>query len=199
MAFRLAPLSGIRNIPHRRESRLAIRAALIIFSLSGCAPPIEEKTSEGSPPIHKIYYRDSRIVVFPSVHWKELVNTNLFDGFRPGMTFEEAFKEVGPPDKTGKGLWGPYYLYRRPSGQVTVSYEEIGSGTAGTKYASWRLRALPDRGSPQDLLNPTLRRQLEGDFQQRTELVIINPEGDNPSIEIVFDENRSTTILWISE
>lgn len=176
-----------------------ILISLLSLWLLGCYEPTEEKLVKGSPPIHKIHYRGSRIVVFPSVHWKELVDTNLFDGFSPGMTFEDVLKEVGPPDKTGKGIWGPYYLYQRPTGRVTVSYEEIGSGTAGTNYASWRLRALPDQGSPKDLLSPTLRRQLESDFQQRTELVIINPEGDSPSVEIVFDENRPTTILWISE
>ena len=183
---------------HRMPTK-SILIALLSLWFSGCHTTPEERVVQGSPPIHEIQYRDSRIVVFTSAHWSELINTRLFDGFRPGMTFEEALKDVGPPDSTGKGLWGPYYLYRRPDGQVTVSHEEIGSGSAGTKYSSWRLTALPDQGSPQDLLSPMLRRQLESELKHRTELVIINPKGDSPSIEIVFDESRPTTIAWISE
>jgi hypothetical protein len=175
-----------------------LSVALALLLLTGCHDPIKERIVEGPAPIHRIIYRDSRVVVLATIPWQDLVRPSLFDGFRPGMTFKDAEREIGPPDRQGKGIWGPYYEYRRTGGSVFISYEEVGSGTTGAKYASWRLYAIPRDPSIAHTLMPLLRERLELADSRRTEIVIMSPEGGGPSVEIILKGTKVASIDWLS-
>jgi len=175
--------------------------ALGILMLVGCFSDTglpEERVVQGVAPIPKIIYRSGRIVVYTTVPWERLVDPEIFEGFRPGMTFEDAEKECGPPNKKGKGLRGPYYLYTRPQGELELSFEEIGSGATGAVFSSWRLRAFPGREAADRMLKPMLKQRVWLPSHGRTELVIMNPAGDMPSLEIVLEGARISSMTWIS-
>ena len=172
---------------------------LCLLLLAGCSPPAQETVIEGSHPIPKIVYLDSTIVVHPSVPWPELVHTELFQGFKPGMTFEDARKIVGPPDKIGKGLWGPYHEYRRPTGSVRVSFETTGSGITGAKFSKWRLTAFPHNGSISRVLDPVLQKRLSHDFPSQAEIVIMASNGEHPAANVVIKDKQVDSIEWLFE
>lgn len=176
-------------------------AALILclFLLAGCYPSAEETVVEGPLPIPKIVYLDSTIVVYPSVPWSDLVHTDLFEGFKPGMTFKDALSTVGPPNKAGKGLWGPYHEYRRPTGSVRISFETSESGTIGTKFSKWRLTAFPRSGSINGTLDPVLQERLSGDFPGQAEIVIMSPTGEHPTVNVTIKGKRIHSIEWLFE
>jgi len=173
---------------------------LLAFACAySCYPPIEERVDYGPPPIPKIEYFGPEVAVYSDVEWPELIHTDLLRGFRPGMNFLDAVKAVGLPDKRGQGLWGPYYEYRRPGGRVELSFEEVGSGLTGATYTSWRLRAYPDSGDINELIDPVLRGRLSRDFQKRTELAIMKPKGAYPVLSIEIAEGRVESIDWLAE
>lgn len=172
---------------------------LSLFLLTGCSSPAEEIVIEGPPPIPKIVYLNSTIVVYPSVPWPELVHTNLFQGFKPGMTFNDALSAIGPPDKTGKGLWGPYHEYRRSIGSVRVSFETTASGTAGAKFSKWRLTAFPHDGAISSVLDPVLQKRLNDDVPSHAELVIMAPSGNRPAVNVTIRDEQVHSIEWLFE
>lgn len=172
---------------------------LALGFLSGCYEPVEEVVVRGSNPIPRIVYFGPEIEVYPTIEWPALIHTELFHGFRPGMNFLDAVKSVGLPERRGRGPWGPFYEYQRPGGRVVVSFEEVGSGTAGAVYASWKLRAYPDAGALNELIDPVLRLRLNRDFRERTELVIMKPNGEYPALSMVVAKNRVESIVWLAE
>jgi hypothetical protein len=162
---------------------------------------LKEEIVEGTPPIRKIVYYDQKIVVYPVGSWKDLVDLTLFEGFRPGMTFEEALKEVGPPQKRGKGQWGSYFQYQRRGGLVTLSLEKIGSGTFGTKYTSWKLRGIPADGSINQIFSSVLRGRLTKmmTFKGSVEMTLMSPRGTGPVMHIELNDQEVNSMTWISE
>lgn len=181
-------------MPHQIGTAALI---LCLLLLAGCSPPAEEIVIEGPPPIPKIVYLDSTIAVYPSVRWPELIHTELFQGFKPGMTFKEALSSLGPPSKEGKGLWGPYFEYLRPNGSVRLSFETIGSGTAGAEFSKWRLTAFPSNRSIDTIFNPILQERLGPEFRNPTEIIIMAPSGEHPSIDVTIRDNQVHSIEWL--
>lgn len=137
--------------------------------------------------------------MYPTVSWDRLVHADIFEGFRPGMTFREAEKEVGRPDRTFKGLWGPSYEYRRKDGVVLLSHEEVRSGLGGAAYSSWKLRAVPRNRHVDNVLTPLLERRLELSPRERTEIVIMSAEGDRPALELVLEGDLVESITWLHD
>lgn len=154
---------------------------------------------EGSHPIPKIVYLDSTIVVYPSVPWPDLVHTDLFQGFRPGMSFDDALSTIGPPDKTGKGLGGPYHEYRRSTGSVRVSFETSESGITGAKFSKWRLTAFPRNGSISRVLDPVLQKRLSNNLPGQAEIVIMASNGEHPAVNVVIKDKLVHSIEWLFE
>lgn len=180
------------------KSRLIVFALWALIS-TGCYDPVDEVVIEGPPPIPKIVRWDTSIEIYSSVNWPELIHTDLFQGFKPGMTFKDAVRLVGPPDKTGKGLWGPYYEYRRPNGSVRVSFETIGSGTMGAEFTKWRLTAFPNERSIDTIFHPILRERLEADFRKQTEIIILAPNGEHPAVQVTIRDDQVYSIEWLFE
>src|SRR5829696_5730567 len=108
--------------------------ALLLLALLGCNEEARGTVVEGPAPIPKILYLDTRIVVYPTLPWEDLIHAEIFEGFRPDMTFSEAELEIGKPDRIIQGIWGRTYEYKRENGIVLLSREEIKSGSSGAVY-----------------------------------------------------------------
>lgn len=178
---------------------LTLLTCLVPALFLGCDNSVGETVIEGKPPIVKIVIWDSEIEIYTSARWQELVHTRLFDGLRPGMTFADARRLLGPPASTGQGNWGPYYRYVRPSGDVVIGFEEIGSGMGSAKFTSWRLTAYPTSARTAEILTPILSRQLGFEFKERTEIVIMAPDGGYPTFSMVLENDRIRSMTWLAE
>src|SRR5215210_2599865 len=126
-----------------------------IMCLGACRPDLCPEARgvkadyKGNCVAELVYHESSAdVVISPHsrCHWGRLVDLSIFDGFRPGMTIEEARRQIGPPgtglDRGSGGLWG----YQRPRGIVQIGYEDQGSGIIPFYYR-WTLHAFPKDSS----------------------------------------------------
>lgn len=168
--------------------------SVLLISLS-CAKAPERRELPGDPPVGKVILFHNRITVSaaPQANWKELVKLDIFDGFRPGITIEEAKREVGMPSDLARNHYGPYSVYRQPGGLLHVAWEEHRSGEDA--YKVWTLRAYPDAVSSTDMLHPSVSKHIEPEAE-RLQVIILGSD-DEPAVDISIKRGRVESLTWL--
>lgn len=168
---------------------------LVCLLFFACRKDTHEREFAGDPPVGKVIQFGRRIVVSaaPQASWKDLANLEIFNGFWPGITIEEAKREFGKPAEVARNHYGPYSVYRRSGGTLHVAWEEHRSGKDA--YKTWTLRAYPDATTSAGILHPSISKYIEPG-KERVEVVIMN-SGDEPAIDITVRWGKVETMTWI--
>lgn len=144
-----------------------------------------------------LYHEDrsrAEISPKPKCPWWQLVDLSIFDGFRPGMTIEEARQRFGEPTSEATHGSARIWIYSRAKGRVQVGYEDQGSAVI-PMYRWWVLRAKPYEQSPEATFTSEVIRHLPP-TRQRYEAVVLN-QCRLPMLEVMIQDNRVRLITWI--
>jgi len=151
--------------------------------------------ADGEWPVAKFHSEPERGVItfYPASNadWQQLIDMTVFRGFRPGMTFRDALEEAGPPDSKGDGPLGPYWTYRRSTGDVRLSHEEMGSFFP---RRWWILKWFPRSSSPRDIFHKNVAKEIPPDKLPMT-IVIMNNE-HHPGAFVQMSNGRVISIQW---
>jgi hypothetical protein len=137
--------------------------------------------------------KQGTITFYPAdnADWRQLVDMDIFKGFRPGMSFRDAQNRIGPPDFKGTGPSGPYWIYRRSSGDVRLSHEEMGSIFL---RRWWVLEGIPCPSSPDDIFHKNVAKEIPVDEFPMT-IVIMNNK-HHPGAFVEIKKGRVVNIHW---
>lgn len=168
---------------------------LLAVLLLACRSDTQWKEIAGEPPVGKVVLFGNRVIVSPAarVSWKELVKLEVFDGFTPGITIEEAKRKFGEPTATATNHYGPYSVYRRPGANLHVAWEEHRSGKDA--YKVWTLRAYLDAATSADILHPSVAKYIEPGVE-KAEVIVLDSSGE-PAVDIRIRNGKPDTITWI--
>ena len=143
------------------------------------------------------YYADrARVEISPNAEcpWERLIDLSIFEGFRPGMTIDEARQYFGAPNlEAGTGsqrVW----KYWRQKGVVQIGHEDQGSAIIPFYYW-WVLRAYPENKSPHAIFPPQVVDRLPSALKSY-ETVVLN-QCRHPMAEVIIDNGKIQRITWI--
>ncbi len=130
----------------------------------------------------------------PQCPWERLVDLRIFQGFRPGMNFEEAEAAFGKEDEAGRNEFGPFKRYKRPLGIVQIGREDQSSLIVPDIF--WTLRGyLPDASATSVFSSEVVERLPNR--KAPLEVAILNGCG-YPMVSIDFNEHRKVRLItWL--
>lgn len=191
------------SIPLLRRS-VAWLVVGFLAGLTSCSPSGREARSfpvggaAGDPPVwatvdHLSY---GRLVFYPQPEsdWKQLVDMKLFEGFRPGMTFRAARRELGEPNRRDDDSYRPSWDYERPRGTVRISHPLKGSVPF---VRAWDLTGFPTTGKLEAVFHPNVSKHIPTEREDLT-VVIMNGHG-SPSAFMRVAMGQVTAIDWVKE
>jgi hypothetical protein len=129
----------------------------------------------------------------PQCPWERLIDIGFFNGFRPGMTSQEALGEIGPPDAERQDAAEEFWTYERPKAVIQIGHEDQGSGIVPFYYW-WTLNAFPRDRTLEALFSPEVLARLpkQGSFR---EVFILNQCG-LPMIVVTIDKGLVSSVSW---
>lgn len=175
--------------------------AVFLMLLASIAPlgciHHEERTVEASPPLEKVHYFASRVTFYlhADAHVDELVRMDIFDGFSPGISIEEAVSRVGQPNETGENNFGPFYTFERPAGKIVLSFEKHDSWPSDSP-GRWYLNAHPEGWTQQDAFATPILGHLAASQEGQQEVVIMRPDGRGPAVRVFLTGNKVDSMYW---
>lgn len=127
-------------------------------------------------------------------HWKQLVDTRLFEGLHPEISIEDARQRLGEPDAKEEKPLGPCWIYRRERGDVELCLEEWGSPPF-PYTTKWVLHGVPRASDPGALLDPAVVEHLPSDLEE-LDLVIMKDDGTRPAVQLEINNGSVRRITW---
>lgn len=175
---------------------------IFIMGLASCRPDlcpeaIRVKSDYQGECLGRVDYYDQRARIEINPHplcpWERLINLDIFEGFRPGMTIDQAQQRLGPPDVEATRGSDRIWRYRRPKGTVEIGHEDQGSGII-PMYYWWVLRAYPDDRSP----HAVFPSEIAAHFPVKKkpyEVVILN-QCRLPMADVIIENGEVQAISW---
>lgn len=125
--------------------------------------------------------------------WQRLIDLDIFNGFRPGMSIQEAREIFGEPFVETTSGDNRFWRYQREMGIVQIGREDQGASIF-PMYYWWVLRAYPNDTSPSAIFPPEVASAvLDG---KAHEVVILN-QCRLPMAEVIIENNRVRLMTWI--
>lgn len=153
----------------------------------------------GKPPVKSLeitsYAAGDEIVIsLEDVSYESILDIEIFEGFRPGMTPEQAVIKFGPPARIEKTEDEVSYTYATKTGSVVIGRKkEYSAGAAWMR----RLRVYPDDKSPSSFLPTPVVEHLSPNASY-TSVVFLNKNG-TPGIEVALRMGQINYIEWIND
>lgn len=151
---------------------LAILACTFVVGATACerqrqteadapAPLQHVLITASTPPIAIFSWsQDIAITLARDARPAELVDTRVFDGLHPGMTIEQAQRQLGAPQRSWTDETGKWAEYRNEWGTVEIGCERPQSVPANGGTCNWRLYARPS-GSVDKIFARPITSQLD--------------------------------------
>lgn len=158
-----------------------------------------QRTVTGNPPIKFLEITsysvgDEVVVSLEGVGYEDILDMQIFEGFHPGMTPEQAVAKFGPPEKIDKSEDELTCTYATRAGSAVIVRKKEHSGGA-----AWmnRLRVYPDNKSPLSFLPASIVENLSPNTSY-TSVVFLNKDG-SPGVEVVLEMGQINYIEWIND
>ena len=186
-----------------RQTALGAAALTLVASLGACRRDLCAEAAhvngnyEGECLSKLQYFRERRRVEIsphPECSWQRLIDLSVFEGFRPGMTIEQAREREGAPDVEASDGSRRIWKYRRKKGVVQIAHEDQGSAIIPL-HRWWVLRAFPTEGSPHVIFPSEIVERLPAG-ETRYEVVVLN-QCRLPMADIVIEHGKVQLITWI--
>lgn len=125
-------------------------------------PALPSAAVKAGSPLAGVETQEARIVVYPdpAEDWRKLVNLAVFEGFRPGISIDEARRTHGQPAAESEEGGDTRWIYDRPAGRVRITREHQSSLPFVVFLKRWILAGYPRQGSPADVLHPAILGHL---------------------------------------
>lgn len=123
---------------------------------SDAALPLSHvKITAYTPPIAVFSWsQDIAITLARDARLSELVDTRIFDGLDPGMTIEQAQRQVGAAQRLWTDDRGRWAEYRNQWGTLEIGCERPQSVPANESACNWRVYARPNGNVDQVFARP---------------------------------------------
>lgn len=132
------------------------------------------------------------ISFYPSLEadWRDLIVLRVFDGFWPGMTGDDAVREVGAPDERYELSGEDYWVYHRGGASVIVAHKDKGSIPF---LRWWRLEArFNPPAPPENLLHRSIVQELPQGLRRFTVVIMNNQQ--SPAAWVYFENGRIVSL-----
>lgn len=163
-------------------------AARIIYVGGG------RKEIVGSFPVKKLESFNHYLHVYPmeNTNLSDFIDMEIFDGFAPGITFEEATAKFGNPNNVRREKTATYYEYWNDLGRIEIGLEKYADADGiQSDYALW---AYPKNTAYFSLLSPEISKYINADSKE-TSLAIFGLAGE-VSVSIYVRGARVEHIIW---
>lgn len=150
----------------------------------------------GEPPVKQLEFYKHWITVYPLAHTKlaDFVDLRLFNGFKPGITFDEAVVKFGKPDNIRKEEFNTYYEYWTDISRIEIGREEYAIPDKDVGVA-WPLYVYPKDLSFYDILHPAISKHINPEAEKT--VVQIKDLTNELSLVIIIEGQRVDHLIWI--
>lgn len=170
----------------------------VVLISVGCFPSkVHEEDRLADPPLGRVRVYGNEVAIEPAAgtDWRTLVDLSLFGTLRPRMSLVEAKKAAGMPDREEASRRGTEYIYLQTGTRVVLAFEEHGSTFGSSR--GWYLRAYPAGLRIEDLLAPSIARELERVGTARE--VVLMKDAASPVLRANVADGLVVSVEWISE
>lgn len=173
----------------------ALLPALLAFFTASCGPTIVsvEELPKWSLEITDISsQRTIKVRLRDGVGIREAMPLDLFEGFWPAITHDEAAEKFGEPLFVRRIGHGVFYYYLTSVSAVEVARERVASWGHATV---WNLTAFPKDPDPGPILADSISKHLgESGF---VEVRVLNSSG-RPNTAIYIRDRQVLYATWIN-
>lgn len=176
----------------------------LAFSLAcSSKPPCQEDPApppgavKASSPLAGVETWDTRVVFYPdpAEDWRTLVDLDVFEGFSPGISIDEARRLHGQPAMEKEEGGDSNWIYNRPAGRVRITLENQSSLPFIFLLKRWFLAGYPKQNSPTDILHPALIEHLPSGSRS-LDITIMNNCG-YPGANVLIKDGVVAQLNWL--